>query len=380
MRRRVKDDVKAAQTEHQAYLSDVGKLRKTYERRVEEVQAHEEAESAREHEGWPPGHWSDSEGSGRARSHSTASSKGDRDRDSSPPPIHSPPLVSPPAQAPVFVSGATSTGASSNAYRDAPQSGKPANVFDAIAKRDWSGEKRGIHKFMGAVRDRVGEGQGQLKPSAVRGVKARQVSSKLKREAEQAGERPTPRARRRELMWCGRSPTRPRLQERNLPTRDPPTPAESPEPVRRAVPVRVCRRAFFQAQGRAHLEHRQPGSSGSRTGSCASLPLCALERILSIPSNLQIAQDFVPKVRLINPVADEEIFKAQLRNAAPPEAKVYCTYFICVIRAPADLHPHRQQLLRRRVSDAAIWSQPHGLPRHAPGPASSSDRADLVRS
>lgn len=268
MRRRVKDDVRAATAEHQGYLSDVGKLRKTYERKVEEVQAHEEAENAREHEGWPPGHWSDSEGSGRARSHSTASSKGDRDRDhdrdSPPPALHSPPPTSPPPQAPVFVSGATSTGASSNAYRDAPPAAKPANVFDAIAKRDWSGEKRGIRNLMGAVRDRVGEGQSQLKPSGGgRGVKARQVSSKLKREAEQSGER---------RLLCQvvdgadevpHSRCRPRLQERNIPPRDPPPSTESFEPVRRAVSARVCRGAILQAQDGAHFEHRQPRSGGS---------------------------------------------------------------------------------------------------------------------
>ncbi|KAL8280542.1 hypothetical protein RQP46_007190 [Phenoliferia psychrophenolica] len=294
MRRRVKDDVRAATTEHMSYLSEVGKLRKTYERRVEEVQAHEEAESAREqqqHDQWPPGHWSDSEGSGRSsggrgRSHSTASSGG-RDRDQSPPPIHSPPLTSPPATGgpTVFISGATSSGASSNAYRDAPAAGgKGGNVFDVISKRDWSGEKKSLNSIVRAVRDRVGEGsgQGQLKPSMGRGAKARQVSSQKKREAEQAD-----RDYRNGIF--------------------------------RLETLRLQRNRLNKAAAKSLEEFA--GELSSKVKQALKLSIDA--RLKAGNQRVHTVQDLLPMVNLINPVADEDNFKAQLRNAAPPEPKVY---------------------------------------------------------
>lgn len=189
MRRRVKEDLRAAIQEYSAYVGDVARLSKTYIRKVEELK---EGDQVREHEGWPPSHWSDSEGStGRTRSHSTSSSRGGdpgpHGRES-PTPLGGSPPIAPPG-APVFVSGATSTGIGApSAYRDPPPSQK--GVFDAIAKRDWSGEKKSLNSIVRAVGNLAkGDGSGgtYIKPSAVKGAKALQQSSKLKREAEQAG-------------------------------------------------------------------------------------------------------------------------------------------------------------------------------------------------
>ncbi|KAM0749621.1 RhoGAP-domain-containing protein [Meredithblackwellia eburnea MCA 4105] len=194
IRRRVKDDMRAATTEHREYVGEVGRLRKMYERKVEELQSHEEAEQSRDHEGggWPPAHWSDGEGShGRARSSSTASSRGGEKEpvpDIPPVPLSSPPIVPSTSPPPVFVSGAASTSVSSHAYGGHPPSAKGGNVFDALSKRDWSGEKKSLNSIVRAVGNLAkGEGgSGGVKPSAMKGVKARQHSSKLKREAEQA--------------------------------------------------------------------------------------------------------------------------------------------------------------------------------------------------
>lgn len=172
------------------------------------MQAHErdEQERDREHErdssmgsssgAWPPEHWSGSETSGKAtadsisrpRTSSTASSRGDAE---TPPALHG----SPPHSAPVFVSGAGSTGSQApSAYRE-PPTGKP-NVFEAIAKRDWSGEKHRINSLARAVGNLAKGGEqkdggvgvgGSKAHHQPRGVKARAAGSKLKREAEQAG-------------------------------------------------------------------------------------------------------------------------------------------------------------------------------------------------
>lgn len=206
MRRRVKEDSRTTREAHVEYLAVVERRRKSYERKVEEVQMHDREEHDREraehHEregsgsgSWPPEHWSGSESSGkgvdganRPRKGSTASSRGDGD---SPPTSHG----SPPIPAPVFVSGAGSTGGQApSAYRE-PPTGK-GNVFDAIAKRDWSGEKHRINSIARAVGNLAkggdgnagGGGLGGGKSHPPRAVKARATGTKLKREAEQAGE------------------------------------------------------------------------------------------------------------------------------------------------------------------------------------------------
>ncbi|BGP18844.1 hypothetical protein JCM10213_003499 [Rhodosporidiobolus nylandii] len=209
IRRRVKEDLRSTATEHADYKSVVSRLRKTYERKVEELQHHEEAEALKEEisasagggrsgasgsgareEGWPPEHWtSGHEGHGhstpaslRKRSDSAASSKGAASDIDSPP--HS---IASPTLAPVFVSGATSASSAppSGPYRD-PPTGKQ-NVFEAIAKRDWSGEKHRVNSIVRAVGN-LAKGTDPavaLAPSS-RGVRSRQYGGKLKREAEQA--------------------------------------------------------------------------------------------------------------------------------------------------------------------------------------------------
>ncbi|ORY90831.1 hypothetical protein BCR35DRAFT_107786 [Leucosporidium creatinivorum] len=203
MRRRVKEDSRTTRDAHVDYIAVVERLKRNYERKVEDVQAHEreEQEREREHEkegsgsgSWPPEHWSGSESSGkgvvdggnRPRKGSSASSRGDGD---SPPMAHG----SPPLPAPVFVSGAGSTGTQAHsAYRD-PPTGK-ANVFEAIAKRDWTSDKHRINSLARAVGNLAkggdanagGVGLGGGKSHPPRAVRARAAGSKLKREAEQA--------------------------------------------------------------------------------------------------------------------------------------------------------------------------------------------------
>lgn len=185
MRRRIKEDIRTTGAEHAEYKLAVGRLRKTYERKVEEVQLHEESEVAREYErerelsSWPPEHWSGSEGSGKEKEGRDSMSSA-RSAEGGQLALQGPPTV-----APVFVSGATSSSSGTGAYRD-PPTGK-ANVLDAITKRDWSGEKQRLSSVVrAAVGNLKGEGAGGA-AGAVRG-KARQTSSKLRRDAEQAGE------------------------------------------------------------------------------------------------------------------------------------------------------------------------------------------------
>lgn len=172
------------------------RLRKTYERKVEELQHHEEAEALRDQEhspapgakaeaGWPPEHWAQDTfpvSGGRNRSDSAASSKGGAsasDAESPPPTVTSPGLSSP-----FFVSGATSSASVPSAYRDAP-TGKQ-NVFEAITKRDWAGEKHRVNSIVRAVGSlaKGSDPASALGPSRQR---SRQYTSKLKREAELAG-------------------------------------------------------------------------------------------------------------------------------------------------------------------------------------------------
>ncbi|GAA5877419.1 hypothetical protein JCM1840_006095 [Sporobolomyces johnsonii] len=213
IRRRIREDLRSTATEHSDYKNVVSRLRKTYERKVEELQHHEEAEALKEHErekeahgarspayssakeeggAFPPEHWAANDSGpflmakGRNRSDSAASSKGgtssDVESSSSPPHAHalgSPPLTS------VFVSGATSSsGSAPSAYRD-PPTGKQ-NVFEAIAKRDWSGEKHRVNSIVRAVGSLAKGNDPAVALGPSRGVRSRQYGGKLKREAEQA--------------------------------------------------------------------------------------------------------------------------------------------------------------------------------------------------
>ncbi|GJN88220.1 hypothetical protein Rhopal_001185-T1 [Rhodotorula paludigena] len=195
IRRRVRDDLRTSSAEHADYRSVVQRLRKTYERRVEELQHYEEAEMLKDQDvvspslkpidkepSWPPEHWLTPElVAGRKRSDSAASSKaGASASDADSPPAS----VSSPGLSPVFVSGATSSSASApSAYRDPPTAKQ--NVFEAIAKRDWSGEKHRVNSIVRAVGN-LGKGADGGSSHGPSKPRSRQYSSKLKREAEQA--------------------------------------------------------------------------------------------------------------------------------------------------------------------------------------------------
>ncbi|BGP22453.1 rho GTPase activation protein domain containing protein [Rhodotorula toruloides] len=197
IRRRIREDLRSTANEYGEYKTVVQRLRKTYERKVEELQHHEEAETARDQDpaiagrggkddGWPPEHWLNPENgpvtSGRNRSDSAASSKAGGNASD----IDSPPssAVSP-GLAPVFVSGATSSSsAAPSAYRD-PPTGKQ-NVFEAIAKRDWSGDKHRVNSIVRAVGNLAKGADPATALGPSRTVRNKQYGSKLKREAEQA--------------------------------------------------------------------------------------------------------------------------------------------------------------------------------------------------
>jgi hypothetical protein len=188
---------------------------------VEELSNHEEAEHLKEvHErekessggakspaatsdpgGWPPEHWTTSTSSTstsselgggghfipaktRNRSDSSASSgKGDPLDQLEP---HQYSYGSPPHNS-VFVSGATSSsGSAPSAYRDPPTAKQ--NVFEAIAKRDWSNEKHRVNSIVRAVGSlaKGNDPAAALNPN--KGARSRQYGGKLKREAEEAGE------------------------------------------------------------------------------------------------------------------------------------------------------------------------------------------------
>ncbi|BGP37595.1 hypothetical protein JCM10449v2_001512 [Rhodotorula kratochvilovae] len=196
-RRRIREDLRSTASEWSEYKTVVQRLRKTYERKVEELQHHEEAETLREQEhsptpggakgepGWPPEHWvpdAPAFTANRKRSDSAASSKAGAntsDADSPPPSLLSPGLTSP-----VFVSGATSSATAPSAYRDAP-TGKQ-NVFEAIAKRDWNADKHRVNSIVRAVGS-LAKGNDPATALGPSRQRSRQYSSKLKREAEQAG-------------------------------------------------------------------------------------------------------------------------------------------------------------------------------------------------
>lgn len=240
MRRRVDEDLRRTRDAHNDYAQVVERLRKTYERKVEEVQAHERDESERDqHEReLPIDHWTGSE-AGSAKAEGNRERKGSVGQNRAPTPGTATPKVdndslassaaaygSPPTSGftpPVFVSGAGTTGTSiSSPYRE-PPSGKP-NVFEAIAKRDWNGDKSRINSIARAVGNLAkggdmgpgGQGMGHHKSNSVKGSRSRVTSSKLKREAEQAGEKYRTRYA---LHWLT-VPNRSRLSRRRLEVRD----------------------------------------------------------------------------------------------------------------------------------------------------------------
>ncbi|GAA5885964.1 hypothetical protein JCM16303_003044 [Sporobolomyces ruberrimus] len=223
IRRRIREDLRTTATEYSEYKQVVNRLRKTYERKVEELSNHEEAEHLKEvHErekesggarspaatsdpgSWPPEHWTspstEATGGGggggghfqpaktRDRSSSSASSgKGgnsdsyDQEYSTS----HQYSSYGSPPHNSVFVSGATSSsGSAPSAYRDPPMAKQ--NVFEAIAKRDWSNEKHRVNSIVRAVGS-LAKGND---PAAVlnpnKGARNRQYGGKLKREAEEA--------------------------------------------------------------------------------------------------------------------------------------------------------------------------------------------------
>ncbi|GAA5998094.1 hypothetical protein JCM5350_002373 [Sporobolomyces pararoseus] len=193
IRRRIREDLRTTATEYSEYKQVVNRLRKTYERKVEELSHHEEAEHLKElHErekesggakspaatsdpgSWPPEHWSSSTtsattltnpetggggghflpGKTRNRSDSSASSAkgggGGGNSDSLDLEPHQYSSYGSPPHNSVFVSGATSSsGSAPSAYRDPPTAKQ--NVFEAIAKRDWSNEKHRVNSIVRAV-------------------------------------------------------------------------------------------------------------------------------------------------------------------------------------------------------------------------------------
>ncbi|KAM0792938.1 hypothetical protein ACM66B_002697 [Microbotryomycetes sp. NB124-2] len=226
MRRRVKDDLRTTKESHLDYLGTVDKLRRTYERKVEDVQASDRDEySERDHhdhaggsssshskDAWPPEHWAHNDPA-LARQ----SSEGNRDRKgsvgskntavagnsisgdtmvqtpmgSSPGTTNATPTPTPP----VFVSGAGSSSAgppTSNSVKDnhGGGGGGQKGVFDAIAKRDWTNDKHRINSIARAVGNlakgetgNAGGGSGIGRSGTTR---SRAASTKLKRDAEQA--------------------------------------------------------------------------------------------------------------------------------------------------------------------------------------------------
>ncbi|GAA5951287.1 hypothetical protein JCM3765_002435 [Sporobolomyces pararoseus] len=225
IRRRIREDLRTTATEYSEYKQVVNRLRKTYERKVEELSHHEEAEHLKElHErekesggakspaavsdpgSWPPEHWNSSTpstttmtnteigggghflpGKTRNRSDSSASSAkgGGGNSDSLDLEPHQYSSYGSPPHNSVFVSGATSSsGSAPSAYRDPPTAKQ--NVFEAIAKRDWSNEKHRVNSIVRAVGSlaKGNDPAAALNPN--KGARSRQYGGKLKREAEEA--------------------------------------------------------------------------------------------------------------------------------------------------------------------------------------------------
>lgn len=231
-------------------------------------QEHSPAPGSRPEAGWPPEHWSqDTFVGGRSRSDSATSSKGGAgasDAESPPPTVTSPGLSSP-----FFVSGATSSASTPSAYRDAP-TGKQ-NVFEAITKRDWAGEKHRVNSIVRAVGSlaKGNDPVGALGPARQR---SRQYTSKLKREAELAGASlssssphllDSPEA-------DGRTSCRSRLPLGHLPARDAAAAEDARADLGAREPARVRPRPRLEPQVGVRGSGRRADGSGSRAGCCAS--------------------------------------------------------------------------------------------------------------
>ncbi|KAK4046435.1 hypothetical protein OIO90_006567 [Microbotryomycetes sp. JL221] len=211
MRRRVRDDLRTTKDAHVEFLGTVDKLKRAYERKVEDVQASDRDESEREQhdkDHWPPDHWAHSDTVYSRQSH-----EGNRDRKGSvgaktPGVINAPgagpdstsqtPLSSSPGTSsatptptpPVFVSGAGTSGAATTLVPKDSHAGGQKGVFDAIAKRDWTNDKHRINSIARAVGNlakgesgSAGGGGGVGRSGTTR---SRAASTKLKRDAEQA--------------------------------------------------------------------------------------------------------------------------------------------------------------------------------------------------
>ncbi|GAA5824616.1 hypothetical protein JCM10212_005045 [Sporobolomyces blumeae] len=217
IRRRIREDLRTTASEYAEYKTVVNRLRKTYERKVEELQHHEDAEHLKEvHErekdhssgtkspginsdpgGWPPEHWNSTDSApflvAKTRNRSDSSASSSKGGTSERPSLdtHDGTLASQhhsfgsPPHNPVFVSGATSSsGSAPSAYRDPPTAKQ--NVFEAIAKRDWSNEKHRVNSIVRAVGSLAKGNDPAVALGPSRGTRSRQYGGKLKREAEEA--------------------------------------------------------------------------------------------------------------------------------------------------------------------------------------------------
>ncbi|SCV72588.1 BQ2448_4125 [Microbotryum intermedium] len=334
-RRRIRDELK--DNAHADYKITVARLRKTYERKVEEVQAHESEERDRERheqhqlslthspsydqvaaqsEHWAVGVEPSSSTSNalphggpttRERANSSTSNRASHDIvlcDSSAAShmvVGSPPGSS---ASPVFVSGAGSSHAPS-AYRNPPSSSKGGNVFEQIAKRDWSGEKHRINSLARAVgnlakgSDGGGGSNGALtsKSGSVRGQKARQISTKLKREAEQAGANLK--------IICS-----------SLVDRD------YRDGVFRLETLRL-HRIRLQLSAQQFLREYAIEYSATLRDICTSVP--AIARLLRSGRD---GADSPPGALVIEPIADGEKFAMMLRAPVPEPPVYYVNYFV----------------------------------------------------
>ncbi|KDE08751.1 hypothetical protein MVLG_01205 [Microbotryum lychnidis-dioicae p1A1 Lamole] len=323
-RRRIRDELK--DNAHADYKVTVARLRKTYERKVEEVQAHESEERERERheqhqlslthspsydyvpaqsEHWaagaePSGSSSNVHAHGgpktRERADSSTSNRASHENVLGDPSstshmvLGSPPG---PGASPVFVSGAGSSHAPS-AYRDPPSSSKGGNVFEQITKRDWSGEKHRINSLARAVgnlakgNDAGGGNNGGLpsKSGSVRGQKARQISTKLKREAEQADR-------------------------------------DYRDGVFRLETLRL-HRMRLQMSAQQFLKEYAIEYSATLKDICTSVP--AIARLLR--SGRDGADTPPPGALVIEPVADGEKFAMMLRAPVPDPPVYYVNYFV----------------------------------------------------